>query len=74
MGLFSKKDKELEWLLSQIKVDLSNNYKESALENLQKFEEIFSKKVAEGKLKNSEDYRIQMETLKRDIASFKRTY
>ena len=32
MGLFNKKDKELEEVINQIKVDLSNNYKDNAVE------------------------------------------
>jgi hypothetical protein len=40
MGLFSKKDKELESVINQIRVDLSNNYKDNAVENIKKLEPI----------------------------------
>ena len=40
MGLFSKKDKELEEVINQIRVDLSNNYKDNAVENIKKLEKM----------------------------------
>lgn len=41
MGLFgSKKDKQMDSIISQIRVDLSNNYKDSAKENVALLEQI----------------------------------
>ena len=40
MGLFSKKDKELDAVANQIQVDISNNYKSSALENIKWLEDL----------------------------------
>ena len=51
MGLFSKKDKELDAVANQIQVDISNNYKSSALENIKWLEDLIDEKRASGKLK-----------------------
>ena len=74
MGLFSKKDNELEWLINQIRVDLSNNYKENAKESFLKLEELYDQKKASGKLRKPEKYLGIIEEFKRDIDNFKRTY
>ena len=36
----NKKDKELEAVINQIRVDLSNNYKDNAVLNVKKLEEL----------------------------------
>ena len=54
MGLFNKKDKELEEVINQIKVDLSNNYKDNAVENIRKLEKLLEEKRAGGKLKEKD--------------------
>ncbi|MBO4591176.1 MAG: hypothetical protein J5684_01270 [Eubacterium sp.] len=75
MGLFgSKKDKQMDSIISQIRVDLSNNYKDSAKENVALLEQILEMKKTEGKMKNLDSYYRQLEELKEDIANFKRTY
>ena len=76
MGLFNKKDKELEEVINQIKVDLSNNYKDNAVENIRKLEKLLEEKRAGGKLKekNAASYSEQLDAFKKDVASFNRTY
>ena len=74
MGLFSRKDKELEFLINQIRVDLSNNYKDNAIENLKKMEELIEEKKQSGKLKQAESYQEVLNYFKNDIKNFKRTY
>ena len=51
MGLFNKKDKEIEAVVNQIRVDLSNNYKDNAVENIKKLETLLEEKKSSGKLK-----------------------
>lgn len=76
MGLFNKKDKEIEEVINQIKVDLSNNYKDNAVENIRKLEKLLEEKRAGGKLKEKDaaSYSEQLEVFKKDVANFKRTY
>ena len=74
MGLFSRKDKELEFLINQIRVDLSNNYKDNAIENLKKMEELIEEKKQSGKIKQAESYQEVLNYFKNDIKNFKRTY
>ena len=76
MGLFNKKDKELEEVINQIKVDLSNNYKDNAVENIRKLEKLLEEKRAGEKLKEKDaaSYSEQLEAFKKDVANFKRTY
>ena len=74
MGLFSKKDKELEEVINQIRVDLSNNYKDNAVENIKKFEKMLEEKNAAGKLKSVETYEELLKHFQDDVKSFKRTY
>lgn len=74
MGLFSRKDKELEFLINQIRVDLSNNYKDNAIENLKKMEELIEEKKQSGKLKQAESYQEVLNYFRNDIKNFKRTY
>ena len=76
MGLFNKKDKELEEVINQIRVDLSNNYKDNAVENIKKLEELLDEKISAGKLKEKDitEYKNQLTHFKEDVANFKRTY
>ena len=74
MGLFSRKDKELEFLINQIRVDLSNNYKDNEIENLKKMEELIEEKKQSGKIKQAESYQEVLNYFKNDIKNFKRTY
>ena len=69
-----KKDKELEDIVNQIKVDLSNNYKDNAIENIKKLQEKLAEKKEEGKVKNPEEYEKLLEDFKQDVKNFKRTY
>ncbi|MBR0515515.1 MAG: hypothetical protein IJJ89_01595 [Eubacterium sp.] len=81
MGLFGKKkavgrDRELDFVINEIKVDLSNNYKDNAVLGVKKLKALLDEKHSQGKLKDS-DYTAYQETLKSfeaDIKSFKRTY
>ncbi len=76
MGLFSKKDKELEAIINQIRVDLSNNYKDNAVENIKKLEALLNEKISGGKLKDkaAAEYTGLLDHFKNDVANFKRTY
>ena len=75
MGLFSKKkDKELEAIINQIRVDLSNNYKDNAVENIKKLESVLKEKKESGKLKDAEEYEKLLEHFQDDVKNFKRTY
>ena len=70
----NKKDKELEAVINQIRVDLSNNYKDNAVENVKKLEKLLEAKEAAGSLKDKDYYTGILTSFKEDIASFKRTY
>lgn len=74
MGLFNKKDKELEAVVNQIRVDLSNNYKDNAVENIRKLEKLLEEKESTGTLKNAKEYRELLSHFQDDVANFKRTY
>ena len=74
LGMFGGKDKELEAVVSQIKVDLSNNYKDNAVENIKKLERLIEEKKEQGKLKNPQPYEELLNHFKLDIKNFKRTY
>ena len=76
MGLFSKKDKELEAIINQIRVDLSNNYKDSAVENIEKMEKLLEYRSSSGKMKEKDylSYKSQLDDFKHDVTHFKRTY
>ncbi|MCR5215024.1 MAG: hypothetical protein K6E10_11465 [Eubacterium sp.] len=77
-NLFSKnisgQDKELDAIVNQIKVDLSNNYKDNAVLGIKDLEKLLGEKEAGGKLKNAQPYHELLEHFKEDVASFKRTY
>ena len=76
MGLFSKKDKELEDLINQIRVNLSNNYKDNAIEGIDKMTFLIDERKMSGKLigKQLEEYNRLLADFKHDVANFKRTY
>ncbi len=81
MGLFGKKkkvsgDSEIEGLIESIKVDLSNNYKDSAVVVLKRLKGIVDTKRKEGLLKDDKyfEYLDTITAFEHDIASFKRTY
>ena len=77
MGLFGpKKDRELEAVINQIRVDLSNNYKDNAVENIKKLEQLLAEKRFSGKLKDKDlaSYEELLHTFQDDVKNFKRTY
>ena len=76
MGLVNKKDKEIEAVVNQIRVDLSNNYKDNAVENIKKLETLLEEKKSSGKLKEkaAAEYQELLEHFQKDVANFKRTY
>ena len=77
MGLFGpKKDRELEAVINQIRVDLSNNYKDNAVENIKKLEQLLAEKRSSGKLKDKDlaSYEELLHTFQDDVKNFKRTY
>ena len=71
-----KKDEELEEIINEIKVDLSNNYKDSAVVVLKRLKGIVDTKRKEGLLKDDKyfEYLDSITAFEHDIASFKRTY
>ena len=77
MGLFGpKKDRELEAVINQIRVDLSNNYKDNAVENIKKLEQLLAGKRVSGKLKDKDlaSYEELLKGFQDDVKNFKRTY
>lgn len=75
--LFKKKHpKDLEEIVNQIRVDLSNNYKDDALAQLKKLRESVESKKSSSNLSDSDaEYYNQLITLfEDDIKHFKRTY
>ncbi|MBO4862736.1 MAG: hypothetical protein J5517_00070 [Eubacterium sp.] len=73
-GLFSKRDKQLEAIVYQIKVDLSNNYKDNAIEGIEKLAKLIDEKKAAGTLKDASFYENALEEFREDVKNFKRTY
>ena len=77
MGLFGpKKDRELEAVINQIRVDLSNNYKDNAVENIKKLEKLLEERRSSGKLKDKDlaAYEDLLKGFQDDVKNFKRTY
>ncbi len=81
MGLFSKKnkgsgDRDIDMMINGVKVDLSNNYKDSALRTLNRLKEMLEEKYAEGKIKQDkyDECRGMIINFEGDLSSFKRTY
>ncbi len=76
LGFGKKKDRELEEVISQIKVDLSNNYKDNAVENIRKLRELIDLRSVDGAMKKEEleEYRQLLEGFEMDVKNFKRTY
>ncbi|SNU07879.1 hypothetical protein SAMN06297422_112108 [Lachnospiraceae bacterium] len=75
MSLFSKKtDKELDAIVNQIRVDLSNNYKDNAVENIKLLEKKLEEKKNTSSIKDSSKYEDLLEHFKEDVKNFKRTY
>ena len=72
----SKKRKALEGVIRQIKVDLANNYKDNAVENLKRLKQETEAATAAGELKAKEITELQtiIEHYETDMANFKRTY
>ena len=72
----SKKRKSLENVIRQIRVDLANNYKDNAIENLKKLKDETEAAVAKGELKPKEveELKGMIEAFETDVANFKRTY
>ncbi len=73
---FKKKDKELESIVAEIKVDLSNNYKDNAVLGVKKLREKIAEKESLGKIKEKDlnVYKGYLNDFEMDIKNFKRTY
>lgn len=71
-----KKDEELEEIINEIKVDLSNNYKDNAVLNIKKLRELIDLRSMDGAMKKEdlEEYRKILENFEMDVKNFKRTY
>ena len=71
-----KKDEELEEIINEIKVDLSNNYKDNAVHNIKKLRELIDLRSMDGAMKKEdlEEYRKILENFEMDVRNFKRTY
>ena len=76
MGLFSWRDKELDLIANQVEVDIKNNYKTSALENIKWLEETIDEKRASGKLKGKAvgEYQQMVTNFRNIVNNTKRTY
>ena len=81
MGLFSKKktfsgDKEIDDIINGIRVDLSNNYKDSASAILKRMKTMVDEKRKAGQLKDDLYFKYcdTIKSFENDLASFKRTY
>ena len=72
----SRKRKELETIIRQIRVDLANNYKDNAVENLKRLKQETEAANMSGQLKPKEMTEVSqlIEHFDQDIGSFKRTY
>ena len=71
-----KKDRELEEIISQIRVDLSNNYKDNAVENIKKLRQLLDLRDMDGAMKPEDmaEYRKILDGFEEDVRNFKRTY
>ena len=71
----SRKRKSLESVIRQIRVDLANNYKDNAIENLNRLRQETEAANASGELKPKEmaELRSLIEHFETDIKNFKRT-
>lgn len=75
--LFRKKrPRELEELVNQIQVDLANNYKDNAVEGIQKLKTVLEQKKSTSSVKDSDYsyYQEKIRTFEEDVRGFKRTY
>ncbi|MBQ8951146.1 MAG: hypothetical protein IJ065_08360 [Eubacterium sp.] len=75
-GFGKKRDRELDEIISQIKVDLSNNYKDNAVENIRKLRQLLDLRSLDGALRLDlmDEYRKTLEGFEEDVRNFKRTY
>ena len=75
-GFGKKKDRELEEVINQIKVDLANNYKDNAVENIQKLRSLIDMRSMDGvmKEKDLQEYKELLMSFEEDVRNFKRTY
>ena len=54
MGLFkSRSEKELDWIIQKLEMNMSNNYKDNAQDNFRELEKSFNEKRESGVLKGA---------------------
>ena len=72
----SKKRKALQPVIDTIRNDLSNNYKDNAVEGIRKLKEETEAVASAGTLKPKElqELRLLVDTFEMDVKNFKRTY
>ena len=72
----SKKRKTLDGVIKQIQVDLANNYKDNAVENLKRLKTETEAAITAGELKPKEATELRgiIEHYENDVKNFKRTY
>ena len=70
----SKKRKALQPVIDTIKNDLSNNYKDNAVEGIKKLKEETEKASGELKPNELQELRQLVDHFEMDIRNFKRTY
>ena len=77
MSLFkSKAEKELDRIILKLEMNMSNNYKDNAVENIKKLRQLLDLRSMDGALKPElmDEYRKTLEGFEEDVRSFKRTY
>ena len=72
----SKKRRALQSVIDTIRNDLSNNYKDNAVEGIRRLKEETEAAAADGSLKPKElqELRLLVDTFEMDVKNFKRTY
>ncbi len=72
----SKRRKALQFTINGIKNDLANNYKDNAIERLERLKKDTYEAIKEGKLKPKEvdEMTLMISQFEMDIKNFKRTY
>ena len=75
MGLFkSKAEKELDAIIQRLNMDMSNNYKDNAVEGIMKLRKELEENGDELKTKEQQELKNLLMHFEEDVRNFKRTY